>query len=119
MNIGTRIKTLRKNKGLNQTELAEIVGLSYTAISAVETNRNEPTSDLIIKLSSFFEVSADYLLTGKEGTNDISEEEREILEFVRKDVDFKKAITQAANLKKKAISYLGNYKPINQHAAIN
>jgi transcriptional regulator with XRE-family HTH domain len=119
MSIGTRLKSLRKKSGLNQTELGEIVGLTYSAISAMESDKCNLTSDVIIKLSSFFGVSADYLLTGVETERTISENEQEILEVLREDIALKNAVMNAANLKKKAISYLGNYKQPEQNAAIS
>lgn len=117
MSIGARVKELRKSKGWNQTELGEKINLSFSGVSLIEADKNSPSIDVILKLSELFEVSADYLLTGNEEPTGISEEEREILEFVRKDVDFKKAVTQAANFKKKAINYLINYQPQQAHAA--
>lgn len=117
MNIGERIKRLRKEKGFSQAELGEKVGLGDRAISSFETERNSPSNEIIVKFSEIFGVTTDYLLTGKEGTSEINEEEREVLEFMRKDVDFKKAVTQAASFKKKAINFLVSYQPQQAHAA--
>jgi transcriptional regulator with XRE-family HTH domain len=117
MTIGIRIKTLRKQRGLNQTQLGEMLGVTLNTVFNIESGKTDISSETLKKISEIFEVSADYLLTGKEGTSDISEEEREILEFVRKDVDFKKAVTQAANFKKKAINYLSSYQSQHAHAA--
>ena len=116
MTLGNRLKELRKQKKLNQTELAEVIGISLNTLSNMESGKTDPSTETIIKLCDFFKISTDYLLTGKEGTSDISAEEREILEFVRKDVDFKKAVTQAASFKKKAINCLVSYQQ-HVHAA--
>jgi transcriptional regulator with XRE-family HTH domain len=118
MDIGCRIKELRKKRGLNQPELGKIVNLTGSTISAIEMGKNNPTPETIIKLCEFFEVSADYLLTGKEEPTGISEEEREILEILRKDDALTQALKEAAKLKKKAISYLVNYKQPEQNAAM-
>lgn len=117
MDIGFRIKELRKKRGLNQPELGKIVNLTGSTISAIEIGKNNPTPDAIIRLCNFFEVSADYLLTGKEGTSEINEEEREVLEIMRKDSDFSEAVKKAAGLKKKVINYLESYQPQQAHAA--
>ena len=117
MSIGKRIKELRKKHGLNQAELGEIIGLTYSAVSSIESDRSEPTSKVIMKLSELFKVSADYLLTGKEEPIGISQDEKEVIEIMRGDSDFKKAVTQAASFKKKAINYLSHYQQQHAHAA--
>lgn len=117
MTIGTRIKTLRKEKGLNQTELGNLINLSHGAVAAMESGRNDPSSETTIKLSEIFNVSTDYLLTGKKEPVGISQDEKEVIEIMREDKAFKKAVTEAAGLKKKVISYLVNYKQTEQHTA--
>lgn len=118
MDIGERIKFLRKTNKWTQTELGEKIGLSYGAVASIESGRNDPSSETTIKLSGIFGVSADYLLTGKEGTNEINEDEREILEIMRKDSDFSEAVKKAAGLKKKVINYLDSYRSVDKHATI-
>jgi transcriptional regulator with XRE-family HTH domain len=118
MDIGCRIKELRKKRGLNQPELGKIVNLTGSTISAIEIGKNNPTPDAIIRLCNFFEVSADYLLTGKEGTNDISEEEREILSVIRDDKAMRNAMMEVAKVKKKAISFTRSYAAASQNAVM-
>ena len=113
MKMGERIKELRKNKGLNQSKLAKAVNSSTAMISVIEASKSKPTLDLLTELSEFFQVSTDYLLTGKEGTNEISAEEREILDVLRKDEAMTNAVMEVAKVKKKAISYLSGYTEIN------
>jgi transcriptional regulator with XRE-family HTH domain len=115
MNAGSRIKNLRKNKNLSQTELAQLMGLTSGAMSAIEVGKNNPTAELLIKLSDFFNVSTDYLLKGVESERTITENEQEVIEIMRGDDDFKKAVTKAASFKKKAISYLGSYQQKQAH----
>lgn len=57
-----RLKQLRQNHKLTQSELAAILGLKPTAISNYESKRNEPSFDKLIALSKYFDVSCDYLL---------------------------------------------------------
>ena len=64
--IGEIINKLRKQKGLSQSELGKKLCLSASAIGMYEQNRRLPDTDAIIKLSNFFSVSVDYLLTGEE-----------------------------------------------------
>lgn len=60
--FSTRLKELRKEKKLNQTALAEAIGVSQSMIARWESNECEPTAGNILVLASFFEVSTDYLL---------------------------------------------------------
>lgn len=57
-----RIKDLREDKDLSQTNLAKILNMAQTTYSGYETgNRNIP-NDLLIKLALFYETSTDYIL---------------------------------------------------------
>lgn len=42
MSLGKAIKRLRKKQGLNQTEFAELTGLTQTSLSQIETDVNKP-----------------------------------------------------------------------------
>lgn len=117
MNIGIRIKQLRKANNLNQTELAEKLNLSASVISYIEAGKSTPTIEAATKMAEIFNVSLDYLVTGKEGTSEINEEEREVLEIMRRDMDFSEAVKKAASFKKKAINFLVSYQPQQAHAA--
>ena len=57
-----RLKELRKKSNLTQKALAEIVGSSERGIQNYELENNKPTSDVLIKLADYFNVSTDYLL---------------------------------------------------------
>jgi len=61
-NLGLKLKKLRKEKGLNQDELAQILGVGKTTISNYETGYTRPPSAMIIQLADFFSVSTDYIL---------------------------------------------------------
>jgi len=54
--IGRRIKELRKSKGLSQEELAEKADTSPNYLSRMERGTENPTLDMLIKLSNAFEV---------------------------------------------------------------
>lgn len=61
MNISTRLKQLREERGLSQAEIAKIMGVGRTTYLKWETGENKPTRKLN-QLSNFFNVSVDYLL---------------------------------------------------------
>lgn len=60
------IKKLRLNKGITQTELANLCGVHQTAVSQWEKGRTLPDKQTLIKLSDIFGVSVDMLM-GKSG----------------------------------------------------
>lgn len=51
------IKELRKNKKLRQEDLADKLGVTRQTIIAIENNKYDPTLELAMKISEFFEVS--------------------------------------------------------------
>lgn len=53
------LKELRKNCGLNQTELAAAVGVSKNTISSIEFGDFYPTLKLALKLAKFFECNVE------------------------------------------------------------
>ena len=57
-----RVKKLRKARKLSQPGLAEVLGLTQTAISGIESGLRGTTIEKLILLAQFFEVSTDYLL---------------------------------------------------------
>ena len=59
---GERLSELRKDNGLTQRDLAEILGVSENSISLYERNINTPDDELKIKIANYFNVSLDYLL---------------------------------------------------------
>lgn len=63
MDLGKRIYRLRKEKGLSQEQLAEMLNVSRQSISKWELNESNPELANIIELSKIFNVSIDYLLT--------------------------------------------------------
>ncbi len=62
INIGEKIRILRKERKITQKELAQALDTSASAIGMYEQNRREPDNATIIKLAQFFRVSSDYLL---------------------------------------------------------
>lgn len=61
MNIGNKIKVLRKEKGVTQEELANSVGVSFQAVSKWENNIALPDITLLPMLAEYFGVSMDEL----------------------------------------------------------
>ena len=57
-----RIRDLREDKGLNQTQIARILSMSQTGYSKYETGENDIPTQVLIKLARFYNTSIDYLL---------------------------------------------------------
>lgn len=66
MTLGVRLQELRKSHNLSQEQLAEKLDVSRQAVSKWESSQANPDINNIVKLSNLYEVSTDYLLTGKE-----------------------------------------------------
>ena len=61
MNIGNKIRELRKRRGITQEQLAESIGISFQAVSKWENNIALPDITLVPVLASYFGVSMDEL----------------------------------------------------------
>ncbi len=60
--MDNRVKELRNEKGLRQEDLAGKINVSQQTVSRIENGENSLPADLLIHLSKFFHVSADYIL---------------------------------------------------------
>ena len=66
MTIGKRIATLRREKGLKQDDLAQMLEVSPQAVSKWENDQTCPDISLLPKLAKVLGVSVDELLSGKQ-----------------------------------------------------
>ena len=62
--LNERIKKLRKEKSLTQSQLAEQLGVTDKAVSKWEVGEANPDLSLLINMAKLFDVTTDYLLTG-------------------------------------------------------
>ncbi len=60
--FGLRVKNLRLEKGLSQSDLAEIMGTSNIMISRYERNEVKPTIDVLIRFAYALETKVAYLV---------------------------------------------------------
>ena len=60
--IADRIKALREQKGLTQSELAKQLGITRSSVNAWEMGISVPSTQYLVALTNIFKVSSDYLL---------------------------------------------------------
>ncbi|MBQ7798693.1 MAG: helix-turn-helix transcriptional regulator [Clostridia bacterium] len=60
------LKNIRKLKNLNQQKVALDLNLSREALSHYENGKREPSLNTLLLMSKYFNVSINYLITGKE-----------------------------------------------------
>lgn len=68
--IGTKIKTARKKKGVLQKDMARMLHIPASTYANYEANRREPTIDMICKIADILDVSVDFLIQGNTFTYD-------------------------------------------------
>ena len=66
MDFRDRLFELRRQAGLSQEELANLLGLTRQAVQKWEAGTSRPDMDNLIALANYFHVSLDYLVTGQE-----------------------------------------------------
>lgn len=64
ISIGKQIQELRKQNGLNQSQLAEKIGISLTQLQRYENKGVQPPADVLKKLADTFNTSIDFLVYG-------------------------------------------------------
>ena len=60
--LSKRIKSLRLERGMNQVQLANVLGVTKQCVSNWENDNIQPSVEMLVKLSRFFSVSTDFLL---------------------------------------------------------
>ena len=60
------LKQIRKERRLTQLKVAMDLNISREALSHYENNKREPSIEMLIKMSEYFNVSIDFLINGKE-----------------------------------------------------
>jgi repressor LexA len=118
--IGERIKYLRKKNNISQQELADATGLQRGNLSHYEKNKTKPSADTLVEISSFFNVSLDWLITGKDWSqkteetpfdifSELSSDEKKDIENYAKYLIWKRRLeveTTKSNIKIEVYEYL-------------
>jgi transcriptional regulator with XRE-family HTH domain len=115
--LGDRLKERRNRLGLTQEELAHQLGMGVRQIHRYESGTNDPSSEVVVKLAQFLNVTTDYLLGltddphGEITFSDLSETEQQLIIALR-DGSFAEALeAQAALMKNNKQSDISGLKP--------
>ncbi len=68
MSIGTNIKSLREARKLTQEQVAEVLGISFQAVSSWERDEYKPDTDKLIRLAEMLDVSVSAIVEEKANT---------------------------------------------------
>ena len=82
-----RIRDLREDMDLRQSDLAEKTGIDQRTISNYETGKTAPDAYSLIKLADFFGVSIDYLVGRVKHDYSTSEKRIQTIEQIQKQLD--------------------------------
>jgi transcriptional regulator with XRE-family HTH domain len=83
MHIGDRIKAIRKDKGITQTDLALKAGISRTYLADLEGNRYNPSLSILKVIATALNVKLSDIIEGKEKDPELSESYIEVLQSAR------------------------------------
>lgn len=76
MDIGIAIKTLRKEKGMSQKDLAQMCNISVNALCQIEKNATFPHKSTLQKVCDALHIPISYILFFSISEEDIPEEKR-------------------------------------------
>ncbi|MBO5336244.1 MAG: helix-turn-helix domain-containing protein [Lachnospiraceae bacterium] len=74
MEIGSKLKNARSEKGITQEQAAELLGVSRQTISNWENNKSYPDIISVIKMSDIYSISLDHLLKEDKSMNQTYQE---------------------------------------------
>jgi len=81
MNVGSNIKRIRKDRGLQQKQIAIDLGIDQSNYNKIENGKREPSLDLLNRLAEMFNVSVnDILNPGNELPKEVTVEDKTMIE---------------------------------------
>jgi transcriptional regulator with XRE-family HTH domain len=83
MNIGTTIKQLRKEKGMNQTEFGNKVDITQATLSQIESGQTVPHKTTLKRICEVLEVPQELLYMMSVEENNIPKEKRELYSIAK------------------------------------
>lgn len=111
MTLLDRVKILCKEKGISQGKMEKEMGISNGASSKWKTS--SPSMEILQKLSEYFNVSVDYLMTGKNKSNTnesnsyyLNDDARDMAQFLYDNPDYKVLFDASRKVKKEDIEFV-------------
>ena len=83
-----RLRTLLKDRGLSGKDFAEEMGVTTAKAGRWLTGVTDPSFDELIQICKYFDVTADYMLTGKMGNYNLSENDIKFMALSDKEKDY-------------------------------
>lgn len=90
--IGNRIRKYRKDRGLTQEQLADMINVSKSRISNWEQGINRPDADVLADMCRALNVSPSELLDVHLSDEDFTDHERKVIEAYRSRPDMQKSV---------------------------
>jgi transcriptional regulator with XRE-family HTH domain len=89
MTFGRLLRKLRTKKGVSIKQLAPALGLNYTYISKLENSKVNPSSEVVEKMSHYFDYDSDELMVAagklpKDVENILKNNPQEAVNYLRK-----------------------------------
>ena len=95
--MNSRIKMIRQNEGLTQSQFADKIGLSRNYVAMIEIGQREPSDRTISDICRIFDIQEDWLRHGLEPMRAAKSREEEIADLVGS------ALTGSSEFKKSVI----------------
>lgn len=96
--IGNKIRYFRENRGLNQKELANRIGVSNSRVSNWEQGINRPDADTLVLICNVLQVSADELLDIRISELELTDKERHVVINYRAKPEMQPAVDKILGL---------------------
>lgn len=109
IDFGSRLKEIRKSKGITQKQLAAAIGASERGIQNYELNERKPAYDVLLTMADYFDISVDYLVGKTESAKTIGEN---ILRFMLY-CDLSTMRCTASDINTELASFADSYVKVN------
>ena len=84
MNVGINIRRLREERGIKQSEIADLIGMHRSNYSKIETGQREISVAAVDKIAGFFNMTIDELVhLGEDIPKEVSMEDKTTTEQVK------------------------------------
>ena len=84
MNVGINIRRLREDRGIKQSEIADLIGMHRSNYSKIETGQREISVAAVDKIAGFFNITIDELVhLGEDIPKEVSMEDKTTTEQVK------------------------------------